>query len=185
MEFIFICKPTWASRRFTLYKQIYFFLFFFYAESLMHTEQWAMIWFNSSNASWYEWGSYFRSVTRITLATLPTAGFNGSYSSSSSLSFLDTLDTTVELGSTRFLEEDDEGILSRILCSCDDVEEVCKKDILFSINPYSALNFWKFTSYCSLKPLWSGMGEVVPARTSPTLHPPSPPTVHQLSWLAL
>ena len=33
------------------------------------------------------------------------------------------------------------------------------------------LNFWKFTSYCSLKPLWSGMGEVVPARTSPTLHP--------------
>ena len=48
-----------------------------------------------------------------------------------------------------------------------------------------ALNFWKFTSYCSLKPLWSGMGEVVPARISPTLHPPSPPTVHQLSRLAL
>ena len=47
------------------------------------------------------------------------------------------------------------------------------------------LNFWKFTSYCSLKPLWSGMGEVVPARTLPTLHTPSPPTVHQLSWLAL
>ena len=47
------------------------------------------------------------------------------------------------------------------------------------------LNFWKFTSYCSLKPLWSGMGEVVPAHTSPTLHPPSPPTVHQLSRLAL
>ena len=47
------------------------------------------------------------------------------------------------------------------------------------------LNFWKFTSYCSLKPLLSGMGDVVPARTSPTLHPPSPPTVHQLSWLAL
>ena len=49
----------------------------------------------------------------------------------------------------------------------------------------TVLNFWKFTSYCNLKPLWSGMGEVVPARTSPTLHPPSPPTVHQLSWLAL
>ena len=47
------------------------------------------------------------------------------------------------------------------------------------------LNFWKFTSYCSLKPLWSGMGEVVLARTLPTLHPPSPPSVHQLSWLAL
>ena len=47
------------------------------------------------------------------------------------------------------------------------------------------LNFWKFTSYYILKPLWSGMGEVMPARTSPTLHPPSPPTVHQLSRLAL
>ena len=30
---------------------------------------------------------------------------------------------------------------------------------------FKVLNFWKFTSYCSLKPLWSGMGEVVPART--------------------
>ena len=48
------------------------------------------------------------------------------------------------------------------------------------------LNFWTFTytwsgwifdSYCSLKPLCSGMGEVVPARTSPTLPPPSPRTV--------
>ena len=29
----------------------------------------------------------------------------------------------------------------------------------------------------SLKPLWSGMGEVVPASTSPTLHPPFPCTV--------
>ena len=47
------------------------------------------------------------------------------------------------------------------------------------------MNFWKFTSYCSLKPLWSGMREVVPARTSPTLHLPSPPTVHQLSHSAL
>ena len=47
------------------------------------------------------------------------------------------------------------------------------------------LNFWKFTSYGSLKPLWSGMGEVVPARTSPTIHPPFPLTVHQLSRLAL
>ena len=32
-------------------------------------------------------------------------------------------------------------------------------------------------SSCSLKPLWSGMWDVVPARTSPPLHPPSPPTV--------
>ena len=46
-------------------------------------------------------------------------------------------------------------------------------------------NFLKLTSYCSLKPLRSGMGEVVPARTSPTLHPPFPPTVYQLSRLAL
>ena len=39
--------------------------------------------------------------------------------------------------------------------------------------------------YCSLKPLWSSMGEVVLAHTLPTLHPPSPPTVHQLWRLAL
>ena len=32
-------------------------------------------------------------------------------------------------------------------------------------------------SYCSLKPLCSGMGEVVPARTSLTLLPPFPRTV--------
>ena len=49
----------------------------------------------------------------------------------------------------------------------------------------TVLNFWKFTSYCSLRPLWSGMGEVVLVSASLTLHPPSPPTVHQLSWLAL
>ena len=36
-------------------------------------------------------------------------------------------------------------------------------------------------SYCRLKPLCSGMGEVVPARTSPTLLPPSPRTVLSLS----
>ena len=36
-------------------------------------------------------------------------------------------------------------------------------------------------SYCSLKPLCSGMGEVVPARTSPTLLSPSPRTVLSLS----
>ena len=40
-----------------------------------------------------------------------------------------------------------------------------------SILTLKVLNFWKFTSYCSLKPLWSGMGEVVLACTSPTLHP--------------
>ena len=36
-------------------------------------------------------------------------------------------------------------------------------------------------SYCSLKSLGSGMGEVVPARTSPTLLHPSPRTVLSLS----
>ena len=36
-------------------------------------------------------------------------------------------------------------------------------------------------SYWSLIPLCSGMGEVVPARTSPTLLPPSPRTVLSLS----
>ena len=36
-------------------------------------------------------------------------------------------------------------------------------------------------SYCSWKPLCSGMGEVVPARTLPTLLPPSPRTVLSLS----
>ena len=46
-----------------------------------------------------------------------------------------------------------------------------------SLIPWTGIftSFWKFTSYCSLKPLWSGMGEVVP----------SPPTEHQLSRLAL
>ena len=57
-------------------------------------------------------------------------------------------------------------------------------DPFTTILTLTVLNFWKFTCYCSLKPLWSGMGEVVPARTSLTLHPPSPPA-HQLSRLAL
>ena len=56
---------------------------------------------------------------------------------------------------------------------------------LIKLLTLKVLNFWKHTSYCKLKPLWSGMGEVVPARTSPTLHPPSLPTVHKLSRLAL
>ena len=38
-------------------------------------------------------------------------------------------------------------------------------------------------SCCSLRPLWSGMGEVVPACTSLTLHPSSPPTVLYLFCL--
>ena len=58
----------------------------------------------------------------------------------------------------------------------------CNKSKVWLIHFFltlKVLNFWKFTCYCSLKPLWWGMGEVVPARTSSTLHPPSPPTVHR------
>ena len=75
---------------------------------------------------------------------------------------------------------------------CQSVCDMDSKALGFPINHHcieregagltlKVLNSWKFTSDCSLKPLWSGMGEVVPARTSPTLHPPFPPTVHQLS----
>ena len=53
------------------------------------------------------------------------------------------------------------------------------------INTYNARPVcWRdgsLDSYCSLKPLCSGMGEVVPARASPTLLPPSPCTVLSLS----
>ena len=53
------------------------------------------------------------------------------------------------------------------------------------VNTYTARpvcwNGWISDSSCSLKPLCSGMGEVVPARTSPTLLPPSPRTVLSLS----
>ena len=52
------------------------------------------------------------------------------------------------------------------------------------INTYTARpvcwSGWISDSYCTLKPLCSGMGEVVPARTSPTLVPPSPRTVLSL-----
>ena len=44
---------------------------------------------------------------------------------------------------------------------------------------------WISDSYSSLIPLWSGMGAVVPAHTSPTLHPPSPPTVTGLIYLVV
>ena len=53
------------------------------------------------------------------------------------------------------------------------------------VNTYTARpvcwSGWISDSYCSLKPLCSGMGEVVPARTSPTLLPPSPRTVLSFS----
>ena len=55
--------------------------------------------------------------------------------------------------------------------------------IILDTNPQSAkflkshLEMEWADSYCSLKLLWSGMGEVVPARASLNLHPPSPPTM--------
>ena len=50
------------------------------------------------------------------------------------------------------------------------------------VNPKTAgVIGWISDSYCSIKPLCSGMGEAVPARTSPTLLPPSPRTVLSLS----
>ena len=63
---------------------------------------------------------------------------------------------------------------------CDD--KTYKTGTVF--NPWTAgVSGWISDSYCSIKPLWSGMGEVVPARTSPPLHPPSPPTVLWLPCL--
>ena len=74
------------------------------------------------------------------------------------------------------------GILVNVLHTVSESKSIAT--FTSTVLTLKVLNFWKFASYCSLKPLWSGMEEVVPARTSPTLHPPSPPTVHQLSWLA-
>ena len=48
---------------------------------------------------------------------------------------------------------------------CSYIILLCSSNMILTLK---VLNFWNFTSYCSLKPLWSGMGEVVPARTSPT-----------------
>ena len=55
----------------------------------------------------------------------------------------------------------------------------CRGQVLYqAFNPWTAgVSGWISDSYCSIKPLCSGMGEVVPARTSPTLLPPSPRTV--------
>ena len=74
------------------------------------------------------------------------------------------------------------------------VESSCRRDLRLplvmlkkasTINTYTARpvcwSGWISDSYCSLKPLCSGMGEVVPARTSLTLLPPSPRTVLSLS----
>ena len=53
----------------------------------------------------------------------------------------------------------------------------CLQPLTLTLPGQSAGVSGSLDSYCSLKPLCSGMGEVVPARTSPTLLPPSPRTV--------
>ena len=46
------------------------------------------------------------------------------------------------------------------------------KIVKINFNPLTAgVTGWISDSYCSIMPLCSGMGEVVPARTSPTLLP--------------
>ena len=75
------------------------------------------------------------------------------------------------------------------LCNTDDIFSKNQERFFYSgeqqFNTYTAKpvcwNGWISDSYCSLKPLCSGMGEVVPAHTSPTLLPPSPRTVLSLS----
>ena len=52
-----------------------------------------------------------------------------------------------------------------------------KFDLTLTLPGQSAGVSGSLDSYCSLKPLCSGMGEVVPARTSQALPPPSPRTV--------
>ena len=88
-----------------------------------------------------------------------------------------------EIGSTLLHMTSSGNQTPHFFLSC--VQPLYPLDHMFYCLTLKVLNFWKFPSYCSLKPLWSGMGEVVPACTAPTLHPPSPPTVHQLSRLAL
>ena len=57
------------------------------------------------------------------------------------------------------------------------MQSVRKVDLTLTLPGPSAGVSGSLDSYCSLKPFCSGMGEVVPARTSPTLLPPSPRTV--------
>ena len=66
------------------------------------------------------------------------------------------------------------------LCATSVFSSVCSLLTLTLPGPSTGVS-GSLDSYCSLKPLCSGMGEVVPARTSPTLLPPSPRTVVSLS----
>ena len=71
---------------------------------------------------------------------------------------------------------------------------MARVNILYlNVHPGVLILYNKFTRGCSYyiisPPGSETLGEwkyyLTPARTSPTLHPPSPPTVYQLSWLAL
>ena len=55
--------------------------------------------------------------------------------------------------------------------------KVCSTHLTLTLPGPSAGVSGSLDSYYSLKPLCSGMREVVPTRTSPTLLPPSPRTV--------
>ena len=64
-----------------------------------------------------------------------------------------------------------------ILCATV-FKSATKINLPLVFNPQTAgVIGWISDSYCSIKPLCLGMGEVVPAHTSPTLLPPSPRTV--------
>ena len=108
---------------------------------------------------------------RKTDATIEFPTFEGATSGDIRFQFKTTQESGIFLqntGTYHFIE---------VKLVCKYSMELSKKKIPLTLK---VLNFWKFTSYCSLKPLWLGIGEVVPARTSPILHPLSPPTVHQL-----
>ena len=59
-------------------------------------------------------------------------------------------------------------------CILDQDQHIKQTGWIFTVLMLRLSYVW-VSSYCSLKPLWSGMGEVVLASTLPTLHPPSPP----------
>ena len=71
--------------------------------------------------------------------------------------------------------------ITYMLQTTDRSRTFCKEFLTLTLPGPSAGVSGSLDSYCSLKPLCSGMGEVVPARPSPTLPPSSPRTVLSLS----
>ena len=68
-----------------------------------------------------------------------------------------------------------------MLCANPVLRELNRFDLTLksakSLKIHLEMDWWISDIYCSLNPLWSGMGEVVLASTSPILHPPSPPNM--------